>query len=224
MSLTLYATALMMGLAATPHCAAMCGAACAGVTRAGRGTPARSMLAFQAGRLAAYAAGGALAAGAMQTLGWVSLQSAALRPVWTLFHLMVLAWGLTLLLMARQPAWVQRAGLSVWARVRPLVQRPGGVFGAGALWGLMPCGLLYSALLVASLTAGPLQGAVAMLLFAAGSSLGLVAGPVLLARIRSAGNRFRQDLGARLTGVVLIGAAAFALWMDLSHQIAQWCA
>lgn len=224
MSLTLYATALTMGLAATPHCAAMCGAACAGVTRAGRGTPARSMLAFQSGRLLAYAGAGALAAGVMQTLGWVSLQSAALRPVWTLFHLMVLAWGLTLLLMARQPAWVQRAGLAVWARVRPLVQRPGGVFGAGALWIFMPCGLLYSALLVASLTDGPAQGAVAMLLFAAGSSLGLVAGPVLLARIRSAGNRFQQDLGARLTGVVLIGAAVFALWMDLSHQIAQWCA
>ena len=182
------------------------------------------MLAFQTGRLAAYAAGGALAAGAMQTLGWVSLQSSALRPVWTLFHLMVLAWGLTLLLMARQPAWVQRAGLAVWARVRPLVQRPGGVFGAGALWIFMPCGLLYSALLVASLTDGPLQGAVAMLLFAAGSSVGLVAGPVLLAKIRTAGSRFRQDLGPRLTGVVLIGAAAFALWMDLSHQIAEWCA
>ncbi|MES2483790.1 MAG: sulfite exporter TauE/SafE family protein, partial [Pseudomonadota bacterium] len=30
---TLAATALLMGLAGGPHCAAMCGAACAGVTR-----------------------------------------------------------------------------------------------------------------------------------------------------------------------------------------------
>ena len=224
MSWTLLATALVMGLAASAHCAAMCGAPCAGITRAGQGSATRSMLAFQGGRLAGYAAAGAVVAGAMQVLGWASIQAAALRPAWTLFHLMVLAWGLTLVLLARQPAWVQRAGLSVWSRVRPLVQRPGGVFAAGALWIFMPCGLLYSALLVASLTGGPLQGALAMLLFAAGSSLGLVAGPALMACIRSAGNRFRQDLGTRVTGGVLVGTAAFALWMDLTHQIAQWCA
>ncbi len=224
MSLTLLATAGLMGLAATPHCAAMCGAACGGITRAGQGGGARSMLAFQLGRLTAYAFAGAVVAGAMQALGWASVQAAALRPAWTLFHLMVLAWGLTLVLLARQPVWVQRAGLSVWSRVRPLVQRPGGVFAAGALWIFMPCGLLYSALLVASLTGGPGAGALAMLLFAAGSSLGLIAGPSLLARIRNAGNRLRQDLGTRVTGVVLVAVAAFALWMDLTRQIADWCA
>lgn len=224
MAWTLLATAWVMGLAASPHCAAMCGPACGSITRAGQGGLTGSMPAFQVGRLAGYAAAGAVAAAAMQALGWVSVQAAALRPVWTLFHLMVLAWGLTLVLLARQPAWVQRVGLSVWARVRPRVQRPGGVFAAGALWTLMPCGLLYSALLVASLAGGPLQGALAMLLFAAGSSLGLILGPWLMAHLRRAGNRWRQDLGSRLAGVALVVAAAFALWLDVTHQIANWCA
>ena len=227
MSLTLAmaATALTMGLAGGPHCAAMCGAACAGVTRASAASAAsRSMIVFQAGRLAGYMASGAVAAGAMQSLAWLSVQSAALRPVWTLMHMAVLAWGLTLLVLARQPVWAQQAGLAAWRRIRPLAQRTGGVLGVGALWTFMPCGLLYSALLVAALSGGPLEGALSMALFAAASSLGLITGPGLLARIRDAGNRLRQDWGTRVAGGLLAATAVFALWMDLAERIALWCA
>lgn len=223
MSTSLALTALLMGLAGGPHCAAMCGAACAGVTRVGRGSPARSMWTFQLGRLAGYAVAGGVVASAVQAFAWLSTQTAALRPAWTVFHLAVLAWGLTLLVLARQPAWAQQAGLAAWGRVRPLVQRSGGVFAAGALWTFMPCGLLWSALLVASLSGGPVQGALSMALFAAGSSVGLIAGPVLLARIRSLGDRVRDDWGTRAAGALLAGAAVFALWMDLSEKIAAWC-
>jgi sulfite exporter TauE/SafE len=224
-TLAMAVTALTMGLAGGPHCAAMCGAACAGVTRAGGADAAsRSMAAFQAGRLAGYMTAGAVAAAAMQSLAWLSVQSAALRPVWTLLHMGVLAWGLTLLVLARQPAWAQQAGLAAWRRIRPLVRHTGGVLGAGALWTFMPCGLLYSALLVAALSGGPLEGALSMALFAAGSSLGLIAGPGLLARIRDAGNRWRQDWGTRVAGGLLVAAAVFALWMDLAERIALWCA
>lgn len=225
LTLTMAATALTMGLAGGPHCAAMCAAPCAGITHAGgAGTATRSMVVFQAGRLAGYMTGGAMAAGAMQSLAWLSAQSAALRPVWMLLHLAVLAWGLMLLVLARQPAWAQQAGLAAWRRVRPLVQNTGGVFGAGALWTFMPCGLLYSALLVAALSGEPLQGALSMALFAAGSSLGLIAGPVLLARLRDAGNRLRHDGGTRIAGGLLAATAFFALWMDLAERIALWCA
>ncbi|TFY96784.1 sulfite exporter TauE/SafE family protein [Ramlibacter rhizophilus] len=224
MSTSLALTALLMGLAGGPHCAAMCGAACAGVTGAGGRLASSRLWTFQAGRLAGYALAGGVAAGTVQAFAWASTQSAALRPAWTVFHLGVLAWGLTLLVLARQPAWAQQAGLAAWGRVRPLVQRTGGVFAAGALWTFMPCGLLWSALLVASLTGSPVQGALAMALFALGSALGLVAGPVLLARVRTLGNRVRQDWGTRLAGGLLAATAVFALWMDLAEKIALWCA
>ncbi len=223
-ALALASTALLMGLAGGPHCTAMCGAACAGITRLGGGSARRSTWTFQAGRLAGYAAAGGVAATLVQSFAWLTTQTAALRPVWTFFHLAVLAWGLTLLVLARQPAWAQQAGLAAWGRVRPLVQRSGGLFAAGALWTFMPCGLLWSALLVASLSGGPLQGAFAMALFAAGSSLGLVAGPGLLARIREAGNRLRGDWGTRIAGGLIAATAVFALWMDLAERIAIWCA
>lgn len=225
MSATLAATALLMGLAGGPHCAAMCGAACAGITRAGGASVQRSMASFQAGRLAGYAMAGGAAASAVQVFAWLTTHTAALRPAWTLLHLLVLAWGLSLLVLARQPVWAQHLGLTTWARVRPWVQRTGaaGVFGAGALWIFMPCGLLWSALLVASLSGGPLQGALSMALFATGSSLGLIAGPGLLARVRDAGNRLRGDWGTRIAGALLAGTAVFALWMDLAERIAIWC-
>lgn len=242
MSVTLLLTALAMGLAATPHCAAMCGAACAGLTGTGqrreaavtRGTLTgtvivlrevatdRRAIAFHAGRLSGYGAAGALAATATQGLAWLTAQGGALRPLWTLFHLLVLAWGLSLLVLARQPDWAQRASLQLWARIRPQVQGSGGLFMAGLLWVFMPCGLLWSALLVASLTASPWEGALAMLLFAKASSLGLFLMPVLMARLRSVQGPGKEG-GTRLAGAVLVIATLAALGMDLGRQILDYC-
>ena len=87
----------------------------------------------------------------------------------------------------------------------------------------MPCGLLYSALLVASLSGGPLAGALSMALFALGSAASLLLAPVLLRRAEAAGLRWGERGGARLAGALITAAALWALWMDLSHRIAEWC-
>ena len=219
-------SALLMGLAGGPHCIAMCGAACGGLARMGGGAGAgasRSLWAFQAGRLAGYSLAGAGAAFAVQTFAWLTSSTTALRPVWTLFHLAVLAWGLMLVTRARQPLWVSSTGRSIWTHVRPMAQARGGMFATGALWAFMPCGLLYSALLVASLSGGPLEGALAMALFALGSGLSLTLAPALFARLQQAGNRLRQDWGTRAAGALLVLAAGWALWMDMAHRVAVWC-
>ena len=67
------------------------------------------------------------------------------------------------------------------------------VLAAVALWIFMPCGLLYSALLVASLSGGALQGAASMALFAIGSGLSLGLAPGALGRLQALGNRLRKD-------------------------------
>jgi sulfite exporter TauE/SafE len=227
MSTTLALTALLMGVAGGPHCAAMCGAACAGISRLGpRQGPAsssRALWSFQAGRLLGYSLAGAAAALAVQSLAWLTANTAALRPVWTLFHLAVLLWGLMLLAQARQPVWAAQAGRAVWSRLRPLATARGGVFATGALWAFMPCGLLYSALLVASLSGGPLQGALSMALFAAGSSLSLMLVPWLYDRLQDRGNKVKQEWGTRAAGGLLVLAAAWALWADAFHRFAEWC-
>lgn len=226
-------TALLMGLAGGPHCLAMCAAPCSAIASAKATQPVHwaprasrrwSRLAlFHGGRLLGYALAGGLAAFAMESLAWVTQQTWSLRPVWTLTHVAVLAWGLMMMAQARQPAWVESAGRSVWRRVQPMVAAPGGVFAAGALWALMPCGLLYSALLVAALSNGPLQGALTMLCFAVGSGFWLVGGPLLWGQVRSRLNVWRASWGTRLAGLLLFGIAAWALWMDLVYKPSLWC-
>lgn len=223
MSFTLAGTAFLMGLVGGPHCLAMCGAACGGVVRGAGVPPVRGMWTFQGGRLLGYSLAGAAAGAAVQSFAWLSQHTAALRPAWTLFHLAVLAWGLMLLAQARQPAWVESAGRGVWARVRPLAQRRGGLLATGALWTFMPCGLLYSALLVASLSGGPLQGAASMAAFAIGSGISLGLAPSVFRKLQDLGNRLRKDWGTRIAGLLLAATAAWALWMDVAHRVAQWC-
>lgn len=223
MNATLAGAAFLMGLVGGPHCLAMCGAACGGVVRGSGAPPVRGMWSFQGGRLLGYSLAGGAAGAAVQSFAWLSQHTAALRPLFTLFHLAVLAWGLMLVARARQPAWVETAGRSVWSRVRPLTRAGGGLVATGALWTFMPCGLLYSALLVASLSGGPLQGAASMALFAAGSGIALGLGPAVLKGIQRFGNRLREDAGTRIAGGLLALAAGWALWMDFSHRIAVWC-
>lgn len=224
---SLVGAAFVMGLAGGPHCVAMCGTACAGVARVvvHGPRPARrdSTLPFHAGRVAGYALAGAAAAQAVDSLAWLSTQAAALRPLWTLLHLAVLAWGLSLLLLGRQPAAVGAAGRRLWSRVRPLAPRVGGAFTVGLLWACMPCGLLHSALLAASLSGGPAAGALSMALFAGGSALSLVLAPRMLARVRQRGDAQRGEWGTRAAGALVVLAAVWSLWMDLAHRVAIWC-
>jgi hypothetical protein len=59
-----------------------------------------------------------------------------------------------------------------------------------------------------------------MALFALGSALSLLLAPQLLRRLQVAGGERR---GARIAGALIAAAALWALWMDLSQRIAQWC-
>ena len=222
MQAALVGTAALMALAGGPHCIAMCGAACAGLGQAAGTRSTSAMWLFQVGRVLGYGILGAVAAASVQGLGWLTTQTAALRPAWTLLHVAAIALGLLLLWKARQPAWLDDAARSVWARVRSLHARWGlaAPLVIGALWAFMPCGLLYSALMVAALSGGPLDGAFTMVVFAAVSSLSLMAGPWLLLRLRGMGS---GDWGMRLAGLALAVASGFALWMDLVHDTAPWC-
>lgn len=244
-----------MGVAGGPHCLGMCAAPCVAVTSVGStvsvisppsgsvGVSAQPVsstrwayvFSFQSGRALGYSIIGAFAAFAMESAAWLSSNTSVLRPLWALMHAGVLAWGLMLLILARQPVWATGTGQTVWARavarVRPLLAQKRAVFVTGILWALMPCGLLYSALLVAALSGGPLEGALCMALFALGSAVSLAGGPVLweqwLRRIGKQANlQARQKAeawGARLSGLILVALAVWALWHDYVMRFAEWC-
>lgn len=222
MQTTLAATALLMGLAGGPHCVAMCGSACAGIGRAGGALGARALWIFQLGRLLGYSTMGAIAAMSMQSLGWLSVYSAALRPAWTMLHVAAAVLGLMLLFQARQPLWLENSAKKIWSNLRNVTKgmQTGAPLILGLLWSLLPCGLLYSALLVAALTSSITDGAFVMALFALGSSVSLMAGPWLWLRLRSPHS---GRWAMRIAGLALFSTSAWGLWMGLVHNTAPWC-
>ena len=234
----LASTAFFLGLMGGTQCLVMCAAPCAALTGQARAPAAdvqvihwmpragavQRTASFHVGRLLGYGTAGSLAAYAMERLAWLSQNTAALRPAWTMLHVLILAWGFLMMLQARQPAWLEAAGRAVWAKVRPLVERPGGLFVTGMAWALLPCGLLYTALLSAALSGSVLRGALCMVLFGIGSGIWLVAGPMVWRGLRARLNQAASSWGTRLAGAVLFGMGATALWMDVVHgQPAPWC-
>ncbi|VWX55776.1 conserved membrane hypothetical protein [Burkholderiales bacterium 8X] len=240
-SASLGAAALLMGIVGAPHCLAMCGPACAGVVHLARKGhdgvavlsadsafqsvpgPRAALASLHGGRLLAYALGGALAASTVRVFEVAGAQSGAARSLWALFHLAVLGWGLSMAITGRQPLWPRAIGRRLSSPLRKLTRTRAGLFATGLLWITMPCGLLYSAWMLASLGNDAFEGALVMLCFALGGSIALVAGPWLWQRL-AARRGMGQRTGLRLAGLLLAGFAGYALQGDVVSRIAALCA
>jgi sulfite exporter TauE/SafE len=213
----LLVTALLMGLAGAPHCVAMCGAASGGI-----GATPRRQLAFQAGRVLGYAALGVVAASSFGLLQWGAEHSALLRPFWAMFHVAVFVVGASLAWHGRQPRWLERASHVVWQRLRSRTldwDVGGGPVVAGALWALLPCGLLYSALMVAALAEHAWEGGLTMSVFGLATAASLQAGPMLWRWWRrGAAASGSPAWGVRVAGAALALASAWALADGLWHD------
>ncbi len=222
MQTSLALTALVMGLAGGPHCVAMCGAACAGIGQVAGNRQNTALLSFQAGRWLGYSVMGGLAAFSVQALGWLTVESAALRPVWSMLHVAAVVLGLLLIWQAKQPVWLDQSAQNLWAKIRQLNSNLGKVapIGVGVLWAFMPCGLLYSALMVAALTGNVLEGAITMACFALGSGVSLGLAPWMLLKLKNLGD---GAWGIRLAGLALVLTSSWALWLALAHNQAPWC-
>jgi sulfite exporter TauE/SafE len=177
-------SALLAGLAGSAHCATMCGGVAGALGMRARqhasGGAAWHLLAYQGGRIASYglagAGAGAIARHAFSVAAWWHLAN-ALR---LLAGLALVGFALSLLLSRGG----SRFRLAVWSHLLRVARRaPSGLTGSvllGAIWGFMPCGMVYAALALAAVTGSALPGMGAMLAFGIGTlpavSLGLFAG------------------------------------------------
>lgn len=191
-----YLTAFAVGLLGGAHCVAMCGgivgALTAGLPGAQQGQPAHTLsyqLAYNLGRIGSYAMAGAL-------FGGVGLASARLLPVQSvqtflqaLAGVFMIALGLYLGGWWLGLAQIERGGAKLWRRLQPLtrallpVRTTGAALLVGAVWGWLPCGLVYSALIMALSAGGPLQGMMLMLAFGVGTLPTLLVSGLLAARL-----------------------------------------
>ena len=213
MDIALAASAALMGLAGTPHCAAMCGAACSGVVQRCGGTR-RASLALQLGRFASYALAGAIVAAGSGTIGRLAEAAPLLRPLWAMAHAAALGLGIWLVWRGKVPSWLGslaplRASTSGRAWRAALV---------GAGWAVLPCGLLQSALIVASFASGSVGGAGVMGAFALASGAGLALMPWGWQRWG------RGTAAMRVAGVILVGTSGYALAHGLRMAIDGLCA
>lgn len=91
----------------------------------------------------------------------------------------------------------------------------------GMAWALLPCGLLYSALMLAWMSGDPATGAAAMAAFAAISGLQLWLGQRGLLALLRAG---REALAIRIAGAVtLLGAGLLLVWAAAGHNPEGFC-
>jgi sulfite exporter TauE/SafE len=198
------------------HCVGMCAPFVLLVSRrfaapgAGRAAALSAQLWYTAGRVLTYALLGAAAGfvgGVVELAGsLVGIQRAASVVAGAVLVLEAL------LGLAGTGPLADTGGGRLFARVSGALGRrvPRHPFGLGLLLGLLPCGLLYSALIAAVARGGPLEGAAALLAFGVGTApalLGLSLADELLARHRA--------LLDRLARVFLLAMGAWFVWTGL---------
>jgi sulfite exporter TauE/SafE len=209
--------AFLLGLAASGHCLVMCGgisAALGAVTaRRADGKPRRNLLvAYQLGRVASYTLAGLLIGGIAGS-AILMLDDDALRIGLRATTAGVLLIGALVAFGAlRDPG--HGLGRALWSRLAPLGRRllpvttASRAFAFGMLWGWMPCGFVYTVLLIAAASAQPLQGAATMAAFGAGTAPALLLGAFGAQRFVGFSH---QAFIRRAAGVVLITGAALTL-------------
>ncbi|MEM9335526.1 MAG: sulfite exporter TauE/SafE family protein, partial [Pseudomonadota bacterium] len=178
MSLEFSIAALVAGLLGSAHCVGMCaglsGLFATHVAARSAQQSIVSALTYNAGRLLSYGALGAAAAGLGG--GLVAEAPALVLPLRITAGVLVVLMGLQIAFRVQLLKPVEQVGGKVWNHIAPLAIRllpldsMGKSFGFGLLWGLLPCGLVYSMLAVALASAEPLTGAVAMLAFGIGTT------------------------------------------------------
>ncbi|WP_117150089.1 sulfite exporter TauE/SafE family protein [Pseudomonas coronafaciens] len=205
-------SALILGLLGGGHCLGMCGGLMGALTLAipkeQRSRRFRLLLAYNLGRILSYA----LAGFASGLVGWAVAQSPLATSLRIMAAVLLIVMGLYLAGWWSGLTRIERLGRGLWRHLQPLASRLLPVSSVpralllGALWGWLPCGLVYSALLWAASQGNAVDSALLMLAF------GLGTWPVLLATGLAAERTtaLLRKRGIRVAGGLLV--IVFGLW------------
>jgi sulfite exporter TauE/SafE len=220
--------AFVVGLMSILHCLGMCGSIISALTlslpqsvRSQRRLLLTYLAVYNLGRVGSYALAGALAGGLGKALaGTLALRHGHL--VLSLLGACIMA-GIGLYLAGWFPrfAELERIGTPLWSRLEPLARRLTPVnslpqaFLFGAVWGWLPCGLVYSALIWSTTSGGAVEGALLMLAFGLGTVPAVYSAGVLmnwLARLA------RRPYMRQAVGISLLVMAFFMLAWSLGVE------
>ncbi len=205
---------------------------------ASAGAEIRQSLMFNVGRLASYTLMGAIAgavgaAGGEFLIGDIAVARVSLFIV---AELVMLATGLYLMGVAALLQPLERAASHLWRHLSPLsrhlipARTPRQAAMLGALWGWIPCGLVYAMLIGAMASGSATLGALVMLAFGLGTLPAMMAAGVLASTLKT---RFRLPRVRLIAGAVVVGMAVLGLarvpgvteqraWAALGRMCASW--
>ena len=205
-------SALILGLLGGGHCLGMCGGLMGALTLAippeQRGRRLQLLLAYNLGRILSYASAGLL----FGLAGWAVASSPAAMLLRIVAGLLLISMGLYLGGWWSGLTRIEALGRGLWRHIQPVASRllpvsslPRALL-LGALWGWLPCGLVYSTLLWAASQGDALDSGLLMLAF------GLGTWPVLLATGMAAERltTLLRRRGVRMAGGLLV--ILFGLW------------
>nr|WP_189673450.1 MULTISPECIES: sulfite exporter TauE/SafE family protein [unclassified Pseudomonas] len=210
--LPLLGSALILGLLGGGHCLGMCGGLMGALTLAippeQRGRRLRLLLAYNVGRILSYACAGLL----LGLAGWAVASSPAALALRVLAALLLIAMGLYLAGWWSGLTRIEALGRGLWRHIQPMASRllpvsslPRALL-LGALWGWLPCGLVYSTLLWAASQGNAGYSAALMLAFGLGTWPVLLATGLAAERVSS----LLRRRSVRMAGGLLV--ILFGLW------------
>ncbi|HDS1699452.1 MULTISPECIES: sulfite exporter TauE/SafE family protein [Pseudomonas] len=205
-------SALVLGLLGGGHCLGMCGGLMGALTLAippeQRGRRLRLLLAYNLGRVLSYACAGLL----LGLAGWAVASSPAALALRVAAALLLIAMGLYLAGWWSGLTRIEALGRGLWRHIQPLTSRllpvsslPRALL-LGALWGWLPCGLVYSTLLWAASQGNAGYSAALMLAFGVGTWPVLLATGLAAERV----NALLRRRSVRVAGGVLV--MLFGVW------------
>lgn len=216
--------ALLMGLAGSSHCFAMCGGVSAALSMAisphhqGLAKRFAYLLCYNLGRIVSYMLAGALVGGLLASMISLSASRHAMLWLQLLAGLMMLAIALYLAGWWQGVLVIERLGARLWPYIKPLaghclpLRSPLAALPFGMVWGWLPCGLVYSMLTWSAASGSAASGALIMLCFGVGTLPTLFALGGLADRLRYWLTLKSLRLGSALMLMLL---AFHTLWQAL---------
>ena len=173
-----YLAAFMLGFWGSLHCVGMCGGIVGVLNNSLANEKSNNWVfwfAYNFGRIFSYSVAGGIAALVGSSLFTLISPDYAHRIGMMLSGLFLIAFGLYLSGWWLGLTWIERKGTALWQKISPLtkkfipVRHLHQAVCLGALWGWLPCGLVYSALVWTFTLPGFIQGMMHMAAFGLGT-------------------------------------------------------
>jgi len=190
-----YVIAFITGLLGGVHCFGMCGGIVGALTlntaqdKKNQGSLLAISLGYNAGRIAGYVVAGAIVGFLGSTLIDLTGIQAAKQTLSIIASIFMITLGLYLAGIWNGISKIEYVGGHLWKRIQPFTQQFMPVRSykqavpLGFLWGWLPCGLVYTALIWTLSSGGAIQGALIMLAFGLGTLPNLLAMGVIATRL-----------------------------------------